>query len=255
MDNDLKPEKGRGFSWPQAITVIAVVSILVGAGVYVLKSTLEVPGKVVDSGREALRDISEVARAFRTGTVTTTFISYASEVSGSNYLQFATLKQMEFFERKESGTALWGRLSLPEVIVQARAPVEYTYYLDLNGQWEMRLENHTVLVQAPEIQFNTPAIDASAIRYEVREGSFFRDEDEVIRKLRDALMQMSRLRARDNVVLIRELGRQKTEEFVQNWLAHAFGNGDVYRVEVRFPDESRPPSERKSTPEVEPPRR
>jgi hypothetical protein len=120
----------------------------------------------------------------------------------------------------------------------------------------MRLENLTVLVLAPEIKFNTPAIDASAIRYEVREGSLFRDEDEVIQKLQNGLMHMSRGRARDNIALIRELGRQKTEEFVQNWLAHTFDDGEVYRVEVRFADEPRPLGERESeTPEVEPPRR
>ena len=237
MENTQKKEESRRFSWPLAITVIAIVAIVVGAAVYLAKSVLNVPGEVARSGREVLHDISKIAEAFRTGTVTTTFISYAAEVSGSNYLQFATLKQTELFERKESGTVLWGQLELPEVVVQATAPVEYTYYLDLNGKWDMRLENHTVLVMVPEIQFNTPAIDASAIRYEVREGSIFRDEEEVLEKLRDGLMEMSRRRARDNTALIRELGRRKTEEFVQNWLAHTFPDGHAYHVEVRFADE------------------
>jgi hypothetical protein len=237
MENNHHQDKHPRFSWPQAITVIAVVAIIAGAGVYVLKSTLDIPRDVVSGGREALRDLTKIAEAFHTGTVTTTFISYATEASGSNYLQFATLKQMEIFERKESGTAIWGQLALPDVVVQAQAPVEYTYYLDLNGKWDMRLENHTVLVMVPEIQFNTPAIDASAIRYEVREGSIFRDEEEVLEKLRDGLMEMSRRRARDNIALIRELGRRKTEEFVQNWLAHTFPDGHAYHVEVRFTDE------------------
>jgi hypothetical protein len=254
MENTQEKEQNRRFSWPQATTVIAVVAIVVGAGVYISKSILEVPHDVAESGREVLHDISKIAEAFRTGTVTTTFISYAAEVSGSNYLQFATLKQTEVFQRKESGTALWGQLELPDVVVQARAPVEYTYFLDLDGRWEMRLENHKVLVLAPEIQFNTPAIDASAIRYEVREGSIFRNEDEALERLRNGVMQMSRQRARQNIELIREMGRRKTEEFVHNWLAHSFSDGDVYDVEVAFADEqpSLEKGDRKS-PEVERP--
>jgi hypothetical protein len=254
MENTQKKEESRRFSWPLAITVIAIVAIVVGAAVYLAKSVLNVPGEVARSGREVLSDISKIAEAFRTGTVTTTFISYAAEVSGSNYLQFATLKQTEVFERKESGTALWGQLELPDVVVQATAPVEYTYYLDLNGKWDMRLQNHTVQVLAPEIQFNTPAVDASAIRYEVREGSIFRDEDEALEKLRNGLMRMSRQRARHNIELIREMGRRKTEEFVHNWLTHTFSDGDVYHVEVRFVDEQTALDDWKPiSPEVEKP--
>jgi hypothetical protein len=235
MEQETKPSKPSGFTWPTAFTIIALVTIV--AGIYLVKSFLDVPRDVTESGREALRDIQEIARAFSEGTVTTTFISYAAEVSGSNYLQFATLKQMELFERSESGTALWGQLQLPEVVVQARAPVEYTYYLDLNGTWEMRLEDRTVLVTAPPIEFNTPAIDPSAIQYDVREGSIFRDEEVVLDKLRAGLMEMSRRRAKDNISLIRELGRRKTAEFVDNWLKHAYQDGASYHVEVRFADE------------------
>jgi hypothetical protein len=235
MEKESKPSKTAFFTWQVAITVIALVTIV--AGVYLTKSILDVPRDVTESGREVLRDVQEIARAFGEGTVTTTFISYAAEVSGSNYLQFATLKQMEVFERSEGGTALWGRLQLPEVVVQASAPVEFTYYLDLNGTWEMRLEDRTVVVTAPSIEFNTPAIDASAIRYEVREGSIFRNEEEVLDKLRAGLMEMSRGRAKDNIELVRELGRRKTAEFVNNWLKSSFQDGESYHVEVRFADE------------------
>ena len=133
-----------------------------------------------------------------------------------------------------------GRGRASDVVVQATAPVDYTYYLDLDGEWEMRLEDRTVLVRAPEIEFNTPAIDASAMRYEVREGSVFRDEEEGLRKLRDGLMQMSRQRAKENIELIRELGRRKTKEFFQKWLAGTFDNGAQYQVEVVFSDELPP---------------
>jgi hypothetical protein len=243
----ISPQKPRRFSWPIAFTIVALAAII--AGVFVLKAIIDVPGDIAKSGREAVRDLEKIAEAFNTGTVTTTFISYAAEVSGSNYLQFATLKQMEVFERKDSRATLWGQLELPDVVVQATAPVEYTYYLDLNGTWEMTLEDHAVVVLAPEIEFNTPSIDASAIRYEVHEGSVFRDEDIVVDLLRQGLMEMSRKRAHENIALIRELGRRKTAEFVQKWMTQTFSDGAAYHVEVQFLDERRAPERR----QIEPP--
>ncbi len=236
MEQERKPTMSRRTS----VTLIAVVAIVVGAAVYLVKSMIDVPRDMAGQGRQALEGIQKIAQAFNAGRVTTTFISYATEVSGSNYLQFATLKQMEVFERTDARTTLWGQLALPEVMVEARAPVETTYYLDLNSRWEMQLEEQKVFVTAPEIRFNTPAVDASAIRYEVREGSIFRDEEEVLAKLRDGLMEMSRQRAEENIELIRELGRRKTQEFVEKWLAHTFDDGTSYGVEIRFADEPVP---------------
>ena len=48
---------------------------------------------------------------------------------------------------------------------------------------------------------------------------------------------MSFQRAQEHVSLVRETGRQQTEEFVANWLAQAFGDGGEYHVEVYFADE------------------
>ncbi len=218
--------------WPVAfaVTVIVSMALLVGGGLYLFKSTRDIP-------RDVLHQLSDIAQAFRTGSVTTSFVSYATEVSGSNHLQFATLKQMEVFQRKDSLAVLWGQLELPEVIVEARAPVEYTYYLDLDDRWELRLEGRTIRVLAPEIKFNKPAIDASAIRYEVRSGSLFRNEQEVLDGLRDSLTEASKYRARQNVSLVREVGRRKTAEFVSKWLARSFTDNEAYRIEVVFADE------------------
>ena len=67
-------------------------------------------------------------------------------------------------------------------------------------------------------------------------------------------MHMSRQRARHNIELIREMGRRKTEEFVHNWLAHTFTDGDVYSVEVVFADEQKSLEKRETkSPEIEKP--
>jgi hypothetical protein len=223
--------------WALVVAVLGVVAIVAGGGLYLVKRTADMPGEVAEQGRKVLKDLQSIAAAFQQGTVTTTFTSYATEVSGSAFFQFATLKQVEAFERRDASTVLWGQLALPDVVVEARAPVEYTYYLDLNKPWSLRLENGIVWVTAPRIEWNTPAIDASAIRFQVREGSVFRDENLAMDHLRAGLTEMARMKARQNVALVREVGRRKTEEFVETWLVRGFSDGGSYRAKVVFADE------------------
>lgn len=230
--------------WPLAWAAVAIVAIVAAVGVYVFHSARSLPGEAVAQGRAVLRDLARVAQAFEQGTITTSFTSYATEVTGSSYLQFARLQQTEIFERKDQKSLFWGQLPLPDVVVEARAPVEYTYYLDLNRPWKLTTDGSTLLVHSPPIEWNTPAVDVSALRFEVREGSVWRDEVQASDALKASLTQLCRERARQNVPLIRETGRRQTEDFVRRWLVTRFSDGRDYRVLVFFPDE---------TPKVAPP--
>ena len=178
-----------------------------------------------------------MAAAFRTGTVTTTFRSYATEVSGTTRLQFAELRQEELFERRDSEAVLWGALVLPDVVVEARAPVTYTYFLDLDEEWRFRIEGRDVLVAVPTVEWNRPAVDVSALRFTVREGSVFRDEQVALGRLRAELTPLLDRRARQHVPLVREAGRRKVEAFVETWLVQRFTDGGDYRARVVFGDE------------------
>ena len=161
------------FGWPVAFTLVS--ALLIFAGIYVFNSLRRIPADVAVSGTKLVRELRDLARAFNTGTVETSFHSYATEVIGSSFLQFATLDEIEVFERSDHSSTLWGQLQLPEVVVRATAPVQYTYYLDLDAEWHFELEGDTVRVRAPSIRFNKPAVDAARIEYEIRQGSVFRD--------------------------------------------------------------------------------
>ncbi len=226
---------------PWAIAVVAVVAILVGAGLYVFRSARRLPAEVIDSSGRALR---EVAAAFRSGTVTTSFRGYATEVHGTSRFQFAELRQVEVFERRDEAVVLWGTLRLPEVVVEARAPVSYTYFVDLEKPWSFRLEGREVFVQAPVVQWNRPAVDVSALRYVVTSGSVFRDEALVQDRLRDDLTALALLRARQNLPLVLDAGRRKVAAFVEGWLVQRFSDGGGHRVHVRFAGEPAAPSPR-----------
>jgi hypothetical protein len=219
------------------VATVATVAIVVAGGVYVFRSLRSLPVDVVEGGRQALRDLREVAAAFRTGTVTTTFRGYATEVSGTTRLQFAELRQEESFERRDSEAVLWGTLSLPDVVVEARAPVTYTYFLDLDKEWRFRLEGRDVLVVVPPVEWNPPAVDVSALRFEVREGSVLRDEQVALDRLRSELTPLLDRRASQHVPLVREAGRRQVEAFVETWLVQRFADGKDYRARVLFGDE------------------
>lgn len=225
-------------TWGIAVTVLGLTAIFVGGLLFLLKRASDVPRAMAEQGRQALKDVRSIAEAFRTGTISTSFTSYATEVSSTSYLQFATLKQVEVFHRKDTATLLWGQLALPDVVVEARAPVTYTYYLDLGKPWTLDQDGNTLLVTAPPIEFNPPAIDASAVRFEVREGSVLRNEEVVIDALKAGLTGMAREKARQNVSLVREVGRHEAEKFVERWLASRFSDGASYRARVAFADEA-----------------
>jgi hypothetical protein len=243
VDEQRRPSHG---AWALASAAVAIVAIVVGGSLYVFRSVRDLPGDVIEGGREALRDLGEVAAAFRTGTVTTTFRGYATRVTGTTRLQFAELRQDELFERRDAEAVLWGALALPDVVVEARAPVTYTYYLDLEGEWRFRLEGRDVFVVAPRIEWNRPAVDVSAVRFAVREGSVFRDEDLALGRLRAELTPLLDRRARQHVPFVRETGRRRVEAFVEDWLVQRFADGTGYRAHVAFADEPpatpRPPA-------------
>lgn len=228
--------------WARATMWIGIVALLVGASLYVFHSCMEAPGKMIDRTGQAIGKagtaLASVASAFNRGVITTSFISYASSVSPSHYLQFATLKQMELFTRKDEKSTAFGYLSLPEVIVEARAPVEFTYYLDLNAEWRLVLKDHVVYVFAPGIKYNKPAVDVSKLEFEVKKGII--KTKEVQEDLRKSITYLTAERARENISLVRETGRRQTAEFVEKWLAKSFSDGKTFAAKVCFPDETPP---------------
>jgi hypothetical protein len=182
--------------------------------------------------------LANVAAAFNRGTITTSFVSYATTITNTTYLQFATLKQMEIFTRTEEPSTGFGYIPLPDVIVEARAPVEYTYYLDFNAKWQFLLQDNVIYVIAPAIRYNKPALDASKLNYEVKKG-YLKTAD-AQESLKQSITGLIVLRAKENIQLIRETGRKQTADFVEKWLSKSFTDGKQYPVKVYFPDEPLP---------------
>jgi len=198
------------------------------------------------AAESALAAARHIAEGFRTGSVETTLKSYGASVHGTSRLQFAELKQLESFERKDSTALAWGAIPLPDVVVEARGAVVYTYVLDLKKPWNLKLEGRTVDVVAPSPEFSTPALDPSTLTFEIKRGSVLRDEEAVRQALQTGLSGLLDQRAREHLPLVRETGRKVTEEFVRNFLLASYDDTAGLTVRVRFADEA------PSTPSVSP---
>ena len=72
----------------------------------------------------------------------------------------------------------------------------------------------------------------------IADRSMLRDEEQALDNLRRGLSELSKMRAKENVALVRELGRKKTAEFIRNWLLASYDDAASYRIEVTFADET-----------------
>ncbi len=218
------------------MVVLTLVCLIVP--ILVIRSAMQSIRSLGASGRAVVETVRTVAEAFRTGTVETTLRSYATEVRGVSRFQFAELKQFEVFERTDTSSLAWGAIPLPDVVVEARGQVIYTYALDLQKRWDLRLSDRGVDVVAPAPEFGVPALDPSTLTFEIKRGSVLRDEAAVRDALQAGLSGLLQQRARAHLPLVREAGRKATEEFVRNFLLARYDDATGLMVRVRFADET-----------------
>src|SRR5258708_37404881 len=112
------PPVNRADSWSRSTMWMGIVLFLVLGGIYVFKSCRDVPGDLIDKTGQAIgkagNELDTVAAAFNRGTVTTSFLSYATSISNNHYLQFATLRQTELFTQTDEASTGFGKYKLPE---------------------------------------------------------------------------------------------------------------------------------------------
>jgi hypothetical protein len=205
--------------------------------ILIIRSAMTRVRSLGGTAESALISVRSAAEAFQTRKVETVFRSYAASIKGTSKFQFAELRQLESFERQDSTSLAWGAIPLPDVVVEARGAVVYTYLLDLQKRWDLRLADGRVFVLAPAPEFGVPALDPSTLTFETRRGSLLRDEDAVRQELQKGLSGLLDQRAREHLPLVRETGRKATAEFVRNFLVSNYDDASNLEVRVRFADE------------------
>jgi hypothetical protein len=205
-----RPRRRFPFGWAAVVVFLAVL----GAGAwYALRVLRALPERIGSEGKEVVREVGEqvgdLVRAFRTGTVQRRFEAFTQRVEGTNHLQVVRLDQVQRFELEDRSAVFWGTVELPPVVVRATAPVQYVYFVDLEGTWRFDLRDERVLVTAPALRSNKPAIDVSRMRWQVVRGSLLRDEHEVQEQLRRELTGRAAIQARVNLPVVRETARRQ----------------------------------------------
>ena len=186
MDRPRRPSPALFAFGALVLAILVAASILVGR---LARLPGEMAGAIPRAIRETAAAVSEglakLAAAIRSRSITTTFASTATEIRGTKRLQVAELSQVEVVERRDA-MEFFG-VPLPDVVVSARAPVTFTYFLDLDGPWDFDLTERTVTVLAPALAWNAPAVDVSKLTIVTTESSILRDEEPVVEELRASL--------------------------------------------------------------------
>jgi hypothetical protein len=228
--------KGSGQGWAIAMACLIVACLVLP--ILLIRSAMTRVRSLGGTAESALISARSFAEAFKTAKVETTLKSYATQVHGVSRFQFAELKQQESFERTDRTSLAWGAIPLPDVVVEARGQVVYTYFLDFQKRWDLRLANGQVEVLAPAPEFGTPALDPSTLTFEIKRGSVLRDEAAVRDALQAGLSGFLDQRAHEHLSLVRETGRKTTEEFVRTFLVSQYDDAAGVAVRVRFADEA-----------------
>lgn len=213
VETNEKPER-RGSDIARAMVLcVLIITLGVLAGIYMLARTAP----------------AAIMKSLEQHHVSMTFDSYITGLQGSNFLQVAQLKtQEEFFLASEK--RLLRYLPGGTVEVAARVPCEIVYRVSLKGdKWQFYLADNgrRLYVVAPELGFNTPAVDLSRYELEVVKYSYIRNEEEVKQLLQAQIPGKLEEVASLNIDSVRDTARLKIKEFVDNWLLASFAGKNL----------------------------
>src|SRR4029077_4417230 len=91
--------EGRGGGWAVAMAFLTIACLVLP--IVLIKSAMTRVRSLGGTAESALIAVRHLAEGFRTGEVETTLRSYGAEIHGTQRFQFAELKQLESFERKD----------------------------------------------------------------------------------------------------------------------------------------------------------
>lgn len=232
----------RAMRWPMVVVILGLVAYL--SVVQIGRSIREGGRAATDAVRQIGEDAVDIAAAFRTGTITTTFIaaipSFAPD-SGAR-LELAVFEALETLRSTDELRVAWDFIPLGTTTAEIRVPVTYRYHLRLDEPWRLQVKDQTCLVHAPPIRPTLPpAIDTAGIEKHSERGWLRFNEEEQLEELQRGITAAVSSRAADgaHLEMVRERCRREVAEFVRSWLLiEDHWRADRFRsVTVVFADE------------------
>ena len=220
------------FPWKTTILAVTLLLlVLIGAGVFL---------KLWSDSRQT---VSDLAKNFATGRITTTFIEDIPVITSThgNVLELATTRSVETFDREDARNSFWDKVYVGTTTAEIRAPVTYRYHILLSDSWRLAARGNVCLVYAPAIRPSLPpAIDTSKMEKRAESGWARFDRQQQLDQLEKDMSGMLERRAKDapHLNIVREQCRQSVADFVKNWLIErAQWTNNFESIVVVFPDE------------------
>ncbi len=190
-----------------------------------------------------IRWVQNAPGSFSQKKLKTSFVSYVSSVRGVKKIQLAEIQSVEVIERESKFSLFWNMIEMPDVVVQAKIPVFYSYYIDLSEPMTLRQTQGELWVEAPALRANPPTADVSAITFEVKKGSFFRNPKPVIEEVRQKITPLLIESAEQKKSLVLESAKQQLQDIIQLWLSqNPEFRSQIQRIRIQF-SEALPPAQ------------
>ena len=233
----------RALRWPVVILALGMLAYLV---FHQIGRTAREGGR---AATEVVREIGEsvvdIAAAFKSGTITNTFISAIPSFSPDSgaRLELAAFEAVEILRSTDERRIGWDLIPLGTTVTEIRVPVTYRYHLRFDEPWLLEVEGQSCVVHAPEIQPTLPpAIDTGRMeKFSERGWLRFNEEEQMEELERSITAVLSELAADPrHLEMVRERCRLEVAEFVRSWLLlEDHWRDDRFRsVTVVFADET-----------------
>ncbi len=192
---------------------------------------------------DAARAVGEIAERFRSGHITTTFLTDVPKLlPGGNLLEVGAFEATETFTRTDERAVLFDLIPLGTNVTEIRVPVTYRYHLRLDDAWRLDVRGPVCLVEAPALRPTLPpAIHTDRLERRSERGWLRFDVERQMVELERSITPTLSARAADSahVALVRDHCRRRTAEFVRSWLLREdqWRDGRFSAVTVVFTDE------------------
>ena len=195
--------------------------------------------------RELGENAVDIAAAFKSGTITNTFISAIPSFSpdGGARLELASFEATEILRSADELRIGWDLIPLGTTVTEIRVPVTYRYHLRFDESWLLEVDGQSCVVYAPGIRPTLPpAFDTGRMEKFSERGWLRFNEEEQMEELEHSITAVLSERAEDSrhLEMVRERCRLEVAEFVRSWLlTEAHWREDRFRsVTVIFADET-----------------
>jgi len=255
MKEDKTPDTGRqprgglevvrALRWPVAIIFLGLLAYLIA---HQIGRTAREGGRAAtEIVRELGEGVVDIAAAFKSGTITNTFISAIPSFSPDSgaKLELASFEAVEILRSTDELWVAWDLIPLGTTVTEIRVPVTYRYHLRFDEPWLLEVQGQACVVHAPQIRPSLPpAIDTARMERYSERGWLRFNEEEQMEELERSITAVLSERAGDSrhLEMVRERCRLELAEFVRSWLlAEDHWREDRFRsVTVYFADETEP---------------